>query len=94
MIFEDVNLFIYYFHMPFFFLCSGLMFNVEKEGGFTDFFKKKAKEQNSGYMSQRRQILNRNSNFAVQEAYNTLRYDRLHRWLGTYPHRLSDQSQS
>ena len=38
----DFNVFIYYFHMPFFFLCSGLMFNVEKEGGFTDFFKKKA----------------------------------------------------
>ena len=39
---EDFNIFIYYFHMPFFFLCSGLMFDVEKEGGFAVFVKKKA----------------------------------------------------
>lgn len=37
-------------------------------------FKKKEKPQeNTGFMSQRRQILNRNSNFAVQEAYKALR---------------------
>ena len=32
-------------------------------------FNKNNQEQNNGYMSQRRQILSRNSNFAVQEAY-------------------------
>lgn len=36
-------------------------------------FNKNNQEQNSGYMSQRRQILSRNSNFAVQEAYKALR---------------------
>lgn len=40
-----------------------------------ELFKKKNTKQdpNSGFMAQRRQILNRNSNFAVQEAYKTLR---------------------
>lgn len=33
----------------------------------------KKKEQQSGFMSVRRQILNKNSSFAVQEAYKTLR---------------------
>lgn len=36
-------------------------------------FNKKSKEQVSGYMAQRRQILNKNTNFAVQEAYKRLR---------------------
>lgn len=37
-------------------------------------FKKKAKPQEqSGFMNTRRQILNKNSSFAVQEAYKTLR---------------------
>lgn len=37
------------------------------------FFKKNNQDKNNGYMSQRRQILSRNSNFAVQEAYKALR---------------------
>ncbi|MBR2309103.1 MAG: CpsD/CapB family tyrosine-protein kinase [Oscillospiraceae bacterium] len=34
---------------------------------------KKAQEQASGFMAQRRQILNKNTNFAIQEAYKRLR---------------------
>ena len=34
---------------------------------------KKPQEQVSGYMAQRRQILNKNTNFAIQEAYKQLR---------------------
>lgn len=34
---------------------------------------KRTKEQGNGYMVQRRQILNKNSNFIVQEAYKSLR---------------------
>lgn len=34
---------------------------------------KRSKEQGNGYMVQRRQILNKNSNFIVQEAYKSLR---------------------
>ena len=33
----------------------------------------KNQEQTSGYMAQRRQILNKNTNFAIQEAYKSLR---------------------
>lgn len=39
-----------------------------------NFFKKKLKKQDqNGFMNVRRQILNKNSSFAVQEAYKTLR---------------------
>ena len=34
---------------------------------------KKIQEQNGSYMAQRRQILNKNTNFAIQEAYKSLR---------------------
>lgn len=37
------------------------------------FKKKKEQDQNTGFMAQRRQILNSNSNFIVQEAYKALR---------------------
>lgn len=37
------------------------------------FAKKDRKQKNAGFMSQRREILNRNSNFAIQEAYKALR---------------------
>ena len=36
-------------------------------------FNFKKKEQQTGFMNVRRQILNKNSSFAVQEAYKTLR---------------------
>lgn len=36
-------------------------------------FKKKDEQQQAGFMNTRRQILNNNSSFAVQEAYKTLR---------------------
>ena len=38
----DFNLPLTYIRMPFFFLCSGLMFNIDKEVDFIVFLKKKA----------------------------------------------------
>ena len=39
----EFNLPLTYIRMPFFFLCSGLMFNVQREGTFGEFLKKKAR---------------------------------------------------
>jgi fucose 4-O-acetylase-like acetyltransferase len=39
----EFNLPLTYIRMPFFFLCSGLMFNIQREGTFWDFLKKKAR---------------------------------------------------
>ncbi len=39
----EFNLPLTYIRMPFFFLCSGLMFNIQREGSFCNFLKKKAR---------------------------------------------------